>query len=107
MNKVSKELIGILSFIPVIYFVFMMMCWLMDLNFGTFDYIDQLHLSVLGLSFLLTAITLIHLFFSSSKPNNAKLLWTLVIVFGNMLVLPIYWYLIIWKEENASPADSA
>ena len=102
MNKINKVVLGILSFIPLVYLVFIMMSWFMGLNFETFDFIDKLHFGVMGLTFLLIAILIAHLFFSSSKQYDTKLLWSLALVMGNMLAFPIYWYLNVWKENNAS-----
>lgn len=102
MNKINKVVLGILSFIPLVYIVFIMMSLFTGLNFETIDFIDKLHFGVMGLTFLLIAILSAHLFFSSSKQLDIKLLWFLVIVVGNMLAFPIYWYLNVWQENKAS-----
>jgi hypothetical protein len=102
MNKINKFVLGILSFIPLVYLVFIMMSLFTGLNFETFDFINKLHLGVMGLTFLLVVILSAHLFFSSSKQLDTKLLWFLVLVVGNMLVFPIYWYLNVWQENKAS-----
>ncbi len=102
MNKINKIVLGILSFIPLVYFVFIMMSLFTGLDFETFDFINKLHLGVMGLTFLLVVILSVHLFFTSSKQLDTKLLWFLVLVVGNMLVFPIYWYLNVWLENKAS-----
>jgi len=102
MNKINKVVLGILSFIPLVYLVFIMMSLFMGLDFETFNFINKLHLGVMGLIFLLVAILSAHLFFSSSKQLDTKLLWFLVLVMGNILVFPIYWYLYVWQENKTS-----
>ena len=102
MNKINKVVLGILSFIPLVYSVFIMMSLFTGLNFETFDYFNKLHFGVMGLTFLLVAILSTHLFFSSSKQLDTKLLWFLALVVGNMLIFPIYWYLNVWQENKAS-----
>ena len=103
MNKINKVVIGILSFIPLVYGVFLVMSSFTGLHFfETFDFRDILHIGVMGLIFLLFVISSAHLFFSSSKQLDTKLLWFAVLVVGNILVFPIYWYSNVWQENKAS-----
>jgi hypothetical protein len=35
-------------------------------------------------------------------PNDKKALWAAVLFFGNMVALPVYWYLYIWREPPSA-----
>jgi len=44
-------------------------------------------------------IYIIHIFKTEKVPQDKKALWAVVIFLGNMIAMPIYWYLYIWKQE--------
>jgi uncharacterized membrane protein len=57
---------------------------------------------VIGNSYvlLLFLIFLIYLGRMKSMDNEKKWLWRGLMFFGNVLAIPIFWYLYIWKEGN-------
>ncbi len=44
---------------------------------------------------------IVHLFKTSAVPSEQKALWAVVLLGGNMLAMPFYWYLNIWKPLEA------
>lgn len=36
--------------------------------------------------------------------QDKKVLWAVMLFFGNLLAMPIYWYLYIWREPDPLPA---
>jgi hypothetical protein len=63
-----------------------------------------LHLFTMFLIFALIAFYLFYLFKTDVVPQDKKALWAVVLFLGNMVSMPIFWYLYIWKnlqEENA------
>jgi hypothetical protein len=46
----------------------------------------------------LIVIYILHLFKTDRVPKDQKALWAVVIFLGNMLAMPVYWYLYIWRE---------
>ena len=73
---------------------------------ASFGVIFVLHaLTILG-SMALMVYYIVHVFQNPrlDDDKNTRLLWALVLFFGNMLAMPIYWYLNIWKVPD-TPAD--
>jgi len=69
-----------------------------------FRIILPLHLLTMLEMFGLLAIYIIHLFKTDHVPSDKKALWAVVIFMGNILAMPIYWYLYIWKPIRSAPA---
>ena len=56
--------------------------------------------------FALLAIYIIHLFKTPLVAADKKALWAVVLFFGNMFAMPVYWYIYIWKPlREDAPAD--
>ena len=47
-----------------------------------------------------------HVLKSNRVPQCKKTLWGWVLFFGNIYVIPVYWYLYIWKEPEPSESIS-
>ena len=47
------------------------------------------------------AIFVIDIFRNAKVKQNQKALWAVVIFFGYIIAMPIYWYLYIWKENSS------
>ncbi len=64
-----------------------------------------LHLFTIFEIFGLVAIYLFYLFKTDVVAQDKKALWAVVIFLGNMISMPIFWYLYIWKisKENEKP----
>ncbi len=41
-----------------------------------------------------------NLFKNENVKSDQKVLWALVLFMGNMMAMPIYWYLYIWRESG-------
>ena len=73
--------------------------------------IFALHFLTMIEIFALLVIYIIHVFKTDRVPQDKKALWAVVLFLGNMIAMPIYWYLYIWKEpkqstpEQANPSD--
>ena len=69
-----------------------------------FKIILPLHILTMLEMFTLLAIYIIHLFKTDHVASDKKTLWAIVIFMGNILAMPIYWYLYIWKPIKSAPA---
>jgi hypothetical protein len=69
-----------------------------------FKIILPLHLLTMVEMMGLMAIYIIHLFKTENVASDKKALWAIVIFMGNILAMPIYWYLYIWKPIKSAPA---
>ena len=48
----------------------------------------------------LMVIYIVHLFKTDRVPQDKKALWAVVLLLGNVLAMPVYWYFYIWKEPD-------
>jgi hypothetical protein len=63
-----------------------------------------LHLFTMLWIMALTVFYMVNVFRNDRVDKDKKVLWAVVIFMGNMIAMPIYWYLYIWREPPA--ADS-
>ena len=54
---------------------------------------------------ILMVIYIRHVFKTDRVPQDKKALWAAVLLLGNMIAMPIYWYLYIWKGSNDGQAS--
>jgi len=43
---------------------------------------------------------IIHIYKSNRIAKNQRSLWVVLLIFGSLLVYPVYWYLYIWREPK-------
>ena len=111
MSKLKATILGVCTVWPIVYMVlFMSVIFSQFINFSTpsqtthtempliFKIIFPLHFMTMVWIIALTVIYIRHIFKSSAVPAEKKTLWAVVIFLGNMVSMPIYWYLYIWKK---------
>ena len=72
-----------------------------DLRFP-FMVIFPLHLLTMLWIMALTVFYMVNVFRNDRVEKDKKVLWAVVLFMGNMIAMPIYWYLYIWKEPSVS-----
>jgi hypothetical protein len=63
-----------------------------------FAVIFALHLFTMLLTMGLSIFFIVDVFRNDRVDKDKKVLWAVVLFLGNMIAMPIYWYLYIWKE---------
>jgi uncharacterized membrane protein YidH (DUF202 family) len=66
--------------------------------FRHFGLLMTIHLSVMLLMFGLLAFYVVFLFKTPAIRNDMKALWAVVLFFGGVVAMPVFWYLYVWKE---------
>jgi hypothetical protein len=56
-----------------------------------------LHLAVMLLIWVLIATYIVYLFKTTHVPADKRALWAVVLFLGNMLAMPFFWYLYVWR----------
>ncbi len=51
----------------------------------------------------LTIFYMIDAFRNERVAQDKKVLWAVMLFFGNMIAMPVYWYLYIWREPDPLP----
>jgi hypothetical protein len=116
VGKGKKVLLGILTFWPVLY-MFVFLAFVVAMMFSIQLMKDSagppaLFLAILPLHILtmldILGLMVYYIFdlFKRDMDSNRKLLLAIAIFVGNMLILPVYWYFYILKEQDplAGPA---
>jgi len=107
MSKSRKTVLGILTIWPIFYMllfiIFTFTLSLIKLSgeppLGLFI-IFPIHVLTMILIPVLLFVYIKNAFKNERIPQDNKLLWALVIFFGNIIAMPIYWYKYIWKEPE-------
>ena len=68
--------------------------------FHNFNLIFRLHLLVMVLIVALMAFYIIHLFRTDLVASDKKALWAVVLFLGNLLAMPVFWYLYVWPRRT-------
>jgi len=106
MSKRKAIILGFFTVLPFVYFILFLSFFIfsfisMSSNTGNpvdmFKLILPLHLSTMLLIMVLMIIYIIDVFKNNAINSDKKALWAIVLFFGNMIAMPIYWYLNIWK----------
>lgn len=105
MKKPAKILLGILTAWPVVYmfmvFGFMFLTFTSN-NTSFFPIIFGLHFATIFMMFGLIAFYIVDVFRNKRIKQDQKALWAVVIFCGNMIAMPVYWYLFIWREPDVN-----
>lgn len=121
MKKSTKILLGLATLWPFLYlilfFIFFISLFLfMPGSEGeesgppfAFVVFIALHLFTMLWIMGLTVFYIVNIFRNDRVDKDKKVLWAVVIFMGNVIAMPIYWYLYIWKEVPAGspPAQSS
>lgn len=54
----------------------------------------------------LIAFYIVNVFRNDRIDKDKKVLWAVVLFMGNMLVMPVYWYLYIWRDDGVPSTTS-
>lgn len=118
MNKTSKMILGLVTLWPFFYLIlfFVMIFSFVLLGPGggggetgpppMIAFIFPLHLLTMLISFALMVFYIVNVFKNKRIENDKKALWAVVLFFGGMLAMPVYWYLFIWKDEAVTTAPT-
>jgi hypothetical protein len=111
MKKSNKIILGILTIWPILY-IFIFMAYIFLSTFLAFNssnandtmpdffIIFILHFFTILMSMALLIYYVINIFKNDRVKSDQKALWAIILFVGNMIAMPIYFYLFIWKEPT-------
>ena len=109
MEKPAKIILGIVTLWPILYlvvfFAFILSQFFLITQEGTpsfepFFLIFGLHFLTMLWIFALLIFYIINVFKNDRIAQDKKTLWAVELFMGNMIAMPIYWYLYIWCEPR-------
>jgi hypothetical protein len=111
MKKTNKILLAIATIWPFIYMIFFFLVIFSSFFFmprdgssdggafpALFLIIFPLHFLTMLLIMGLTVFYIVNVFRNERVEKDKKVLWAVVLFMGNMIAMPIYWYLYIWQD---------
>ena len=114
MNKTKAIILAAFTVWPVVY-MFLFMAGIAGSMFfmrggsgpmqGFFGVVVVLHLLTMLEMAGLLVYYILNLFKTDAVAQDKKALWAVVLFMGNMIAMPVYWYLYIWKPlQQDAPA---
>jgi hypothetical protein len=107
MNKNKALVLLFFTLLPFLYFAFFLYFWVGTFvkirnnqpeNIGLMFYIIfPIHLGLMIEIIVLLIIYIKDVFKNTNIEESKRALWAIVLFFGNMIAMPIYWYINIWK----------
>jgi len=108
MSKSKKVILGIATVWPILYMVLSFLFVFSQISFVSsgnqlkepptwFFLIFSLHLFTMILIGILLYIYIKNVFKNHRVSQDKKALWAVVLFLGNIISMPIYWYLYIWR----------
>ncbi len=117
MSRQAKIIVGVATFWPIVYvafFVGFIAALVISQGFGSpqvggpddgvpkwFIVFLLFHIMTGLLVIGLMIFYIVDLFRNPRVPGEMKALWAIVLFLGNLVSMPVYWYLYIWREPKA------
>ena len=120
MSRARAIVLAVLTAWPLLYvmlFVGIISWTVMSAALGSYDsdgppmlfrVLFVLHFLTMVEMVLLLVVYIVYLLRTDRIAQDKKALWAVVLFCGNMIAMPVFWYLYIWKEPGAeTPEDTA
>lgn len=102
-------LLGVVTIWPLLYmaiffgyFVYLFARQTAASGFHVFPYFFAMHLLTMLLMVALTIVYIVHAYRSDQIAEDRRIIWVVILVFGNLIAFPIYWYLYLWKPKSGA-----
>lgn len=117
LSRTTSAIIGVLTGLPLVYaftFVTYLIPRLFFLGssgeranpsyFELFRLTFALHGAMILLTLGLLTFYVVFVYRAEAVPVSRKPLWTIVLVLGSIIAMPVFWYLYLWRRQS-SPYD--
>ena len=109
MSKTIKLLLGLITLWPFAYMILFFITIISTILFTRgvgpetgppplIALILPLHILTMLVIMALTVFYMVNVFRNERVGKDLKVLWAVVLFLGNVIAMPIYWYLYIWKD---------
>ena len=108
MKKISIGFLGFLSFWPFFYIVFFIISSFTDFgnkilnlsNTTLHPTIQILFFITMAIMYLIMAYYIIFLFRTDAVKGGKRALWAVVLFYGNIIALPIFWFMYFYRKDS-------
>lgn len=112
LNRSLKIFVGFISCFPIIYIFYFLNRFISRVKSAELNpqISSSSHFMIVSIGFmiinlLILIIFIIFIFKTEKVPKDKKVLWTLVVLYLNALVLPVFWYLYIWSDKKGDAKE--
>jgi hypothetical protein len=117
LGKGAKVLLGLATAWPLVWMLIFLSAglyqvfsetslWPPTLPSGTprwMLYVIAVHSLTCVLNLAILATYMIHLFKSDRVSQDKKVFWAVVLLAGNVIAMPVFFYLYVWKDAPSPP----
>lgn len=102
MNQIQKTLLCVVTVLPALYLIAFLAFFpfLLEIDGVTFSTLFKLHSFTIFLEILLMIFYVRDVLNNKKIPETRKTLWVLLVIFGNAITMPIYFYTFILKRRG-------
>jgi len=101
MKKLAKKLVGFITLVPYTFLGLLFIDFLIyPQELLAEVYLNHVYVGTLLWIVSLLVFYLIHLFRIKRLDTERQILWAIVLLFGNVLAMPVYWYRYIWHQSH-------
>jgi hypothetical protein len=73
-------------------------------TFESFQVLMVAHVGTMLISAGLLTFYIVHVFKNPALAGDRRTLWAVVLFLGNVIAMPIYWFLYVWREASRNVA---
>jgi len=112
MKKPVKIILGVATLWPLLYMGFFFVSFFLPFfAFGpglpaSFEVLFLLHCFTILWTLVLLIIYIVNVFTNDRVEKDTKALWAVVVFMGNVIAMPVYWYLYIWRQPKGTIEDT-
>jgi len=111
LNRPLALAIAVLTLVPWGYFVYFVAHFMSAMpTFPTsgappeqfmqdFQSMFRWQMLTMALVLALMVLYIVHLFNTDRVPSDKKALWAVVLLLGNLLAMPVYWFFYMWPRD--------
>ena len=109
ITKPLALIIGMVTLLPGVYMALFFATFLAGFGserspdrmpvFGSFETMMALHLGTMLLSVLLLVFYIVHAFKNPQLQQDKRILWVIVLFFGNVIAGIVYWWIYVWRAR--------
>ncbi|MDE2018769.1 MAG: hypothetical protein KGJ13_00270 [Patescibacteria group bacterium] len=119
MGKAGKIVLFIASIWPIVYTILFFISFLFAWHnttatnppsfpiFGSFAVLFTFHIVTMLEIIVLLVIYIRNVFKNKDVPQDKRTLWAVILFFGSIIAMPIYWYFYIWQNPSVSSSTTS
>ena len=115
ISKPIAVLVGVFTAWPFVYMIIFLAYFISgpfmrgggpstepDGAFKSFQVLLAVHIGTMLIMAALLVFYIVHVFKNPAIAGDKRALWAVVLFMGNVIAMPVYWFLYVWREPARS-----